>query len=259
MFRIETEAEKCLAYLEDMSARSLSLQLLQSTVKTVYVMLHNELRPWLSDGRKQASSGRDAGAGGVEIDSATIAYITSKLLAFRADVERFEVLATSLKETPTSSLQAISLELMSALDKIADQIEFLEEFIVQSHEIGTVLMLPNSGPGSRFVTTLCRHQSECFAQTDSDVQSLFELVKFVSRGSESHSWNSEDGRELGKPTMKTFSLQCKCASRLVDTLNVSPSSTEGSSALLTEVTQALYAEAEENKLTVSLKFCELDS
>jgi hypothetical protein len=77
----------------------------------------------------------------------------------------------------------------------------------------------------------------------------------VSRGTERHSWNSEDGRELGKPTKKTFSLKCSASSRLVDNAGVD----DPDSPLLTALEHSMSAHTEGGKLFVATKFSEIDS
>jgi hypothetical protein len=294
MFRVETEAEKCIAYLEDLNARNLSVRLLHQAIIAAYVMLRGELRPWrlptvpLGPGSREAggsNSGDDASlnrrrvvsadsddivedeifpAGVIseaDVDMTSSVQITKELAQLRSDINAFEVQMLQFCQSSVSSsspTKSITFnwsvaEFIGAADRIISKLEAFEERIVHFHEMGTVLMLPSAGSGSRFVTTLCREGSSS-ARTSGDVQSLHELVKFVSRGAESHSWNSEDGRELGKPTQKTFSLRCDAASRLVDNTLA-----EEGSALMNALEHAMYAQSEQGRLFVATKFCELDS
>jgi hypothetical protein len=299
MFRVETEAEKCIAYLEDLNARDLSVQLLLLATTSIYAMLHNELRPWrfpvppqspasntsTSTSNRQGPTTKDdstsnrgrlvsidsdditedeSTAAVGDVDLAANALMCAEIAQLKEDMCNFERLvrlfcedAVSLGTPSKSSTYNSSIvEFISCAERVISRIEALEEKIVRYHEVGTVLMIPCAGPGSRFVTAVCGANGKlCTARTNGDVLSLFELVKFVSRGTESHSWNSEDGRELGKPTKKTFSLKCSASSRLVDNAGVD----DPDSPLLTALEHSMSAHTEGGKLFVATKFSEIDS
>lgn len=152
----------------------------------------------------------------------------------------FEVIAAA------DVLEACAKELALRVDAIAGLIERLEELVLRAHEIATVLMMPLSGPGSRLVTTLARCGTASPLNAD-EAQAVFELVKFVSRELESHTWSSVDGRELGLPRTKTFHIRCS------GDLN----EREGGETTFRPGHQ-LWAQVQGDKMTLSLRFQEVD-
>jgi hypothetical protein len=93
------------------------------------------------------------------------------------------------------------------VDSVAGLLQKLEGTLVKLQTLDALLVSSKGHRADTLVHAIARKDT-CTAETDADMSILYELARSMRNFKEQlHDWQSNDGRELGRPTKKTFT--CK--------------------------------------------------
>jgi hypothetical protein len=93
------------------------------------------------------------------------------------------------------------------VDSVAGLLQKLEGTLVKLQTLNALLVSSKGHRADTLVHAIARKDT-CTAETDADMSILYELARSMRNFKEQlHDWQSNDGRELGRPTKKTFT--CK--------------------------------------------------
>jgi hypothetical protein len=240
LFQCEKESEKALAYLESVSAVQLGTEMLCSGMRMLFGIVSAQLEPWLADtaapavadttgesasGKLNAgdpSDGEQTPASGKNSVSASLAMLKA---ALRSDlavlIEQVElavdhltiaktgdVAAAAAPQSPTGSSHVeVSVAASILIDSVAGLLQKLEGMLVKMQTFESLLLSSKGLGADSLIHTLARRDT-CTAESDAEMSILYELTKSLRNFRENiHDWHSQDGKELGQPTKKTFT--CK--------------------------------------------------
>ena len=93
------------------------------------------------------------------------------------------------------------------VDSVAGLLQKLEQMVVTLQTLEPLLVSSKGYSADSLIHALARRDS-CTAETDAEMSILYEVSKTLRNFKEQiHDWHSKDGRELGQPTSKIFSIK----------------------------------------------------
>lgn len=222
LFQWEKEAEKAFAYLEAISAVRLATEMLSSGMRMAIGVMASYMQRWLGeDGTAINSAASDGSINDTAEQDSTGAgaQLASLKAALRSDlavlVEQVELAVQHLElprvGDPTAaeseSQTQVSVAASILVDSVAGLLQKLEGMLVKLQTLDALLVSSKGHRADTLVHAIARRDG-CTAETDVELSILYELARSMRNYREQlHDWQSNDGRELGRPARKTFT--CK--------------------------------------------------
>jgi hypothetical protein len=242
MFRAETEGEKVLGMLENLSITELAAELLSASVISLYNFMSFELYAWCNKDNEDI------------VNNSISQDLSSLKESIKEVLHHISIDSTSNNMDEEESIIS-SQHFLVLMDGIIIQTAQLEEFIERARQLS--LLIPfseeNEGLSTRLIISLCKNK-EYKAENEEEGKYIFSLAKKISRGSDSHNWHSFDGRELGLPTTKIFDLTFTSKSNLT----TESSSSLSNPSLEPQVEHSMNVNIEHGRLRASFSCVEID-
>lgn len=278
----EEEAEIALDLLRGVSPSVLARDAIVSALRSFYIMLRHEVTSTSTITKSKTSVGDQS-------NESYTSFLQSELDNLKLQIDEVtrlcqeEGVGTNEQTTVSNALvdDDIAPELMSLIckiDLIAERMNVLEEYIIRSKEVCSILF-PSVSVAARdgdavmlsLLHKVCRPSSQSQSQpicleSSLEVTDILNVVKQVSiyqnnnhNDSAADSWMGVDGRDLGWPTQKVLEVTCDSKFDLNSRSFVHTKSTSPRSAHeLLPIRHHMKVDIQNKRAVISSSFEEID-